>query len=123
MSRARNVAGLVCALGLTAWHTADAQGRQPRYEDGCTAKWSDEVEGVPRVVKCRTDSRDHFLRDLAAPPLPSGIREFIVDPLTLTTSEHRPSLRRQGVRIHVINLNPYIYQYKISLKQTPVVET
>jgi hypothetical protein len=124
MSRSMNLAVLVCALGLASGHSAAAQGGQALYEDTCPAKWSDEIRQDTLVVKCRTAFRENFLKGLAAPPLPSGLREFTVDPIALiTTDEHHRWLARQGVRIHVVNINPYLYQYKVSVKQTPIVET
>jgi hypothetical protein len=113
------LAGALCAA-----RAARTQVPQP-YDDGCAVgKWQDAIRHEDAgLIKCRQEFVDNYVHQMSAPAA-KGFQEFVVDPIALTTrGKVAIALGRKPIRIRVINLNPYLYSYQISLKQVAVVET
>ncbi|MDB4875336.1 MAG: hypothetical protein JWM41_1782 [Gemmatimonadetes bacterium] len=120
----RRFAVLLLLIALPPVHGVEGQAPRVGSLETCPAPWPTSVERPDaELAKCREGYRRDFMSTLQPPARMEGGREFIINPLTLGKSAPPRWPSHAGLRIHVINLNPYLYVYKITVKQTPIAET
>ena len=101
--------------------SSNAQLVVVRGYDQCAGEWFDEVAGGARG-DCRRKARAMFVQRLEPAKAPSGTKSFTISPIGRTTNTSRSVWFHPKLQVRVVNLNPYLYEYKIDVASTPISE-